>query len=593
MAFFNPSKVTRLIADASPVALGAVLLQFDKDEPRVISYANKSLSDTERRYSQTEKESLALVWAVERFYYYLAGMEFELVTDHKPLETIFKPTANAPARIERWLLRLQPFKFRVIYKSGKSNIADPLSRLCQIKIEESFDGGSEVYLCALVERNVPKAVRIAEVQAESENDTEINEACQRTISGDWKGAEKNVFHQYRYELTVVGSTLLRGTKLVIPMSLRQRLLRAAHEGHPGETVMKRRLRAKVWWPLIDRQAEAAVKQCQDCLLVAQPNRPPPMTRYTLPRGPWLEVAMDLLGPLPNGEYVLVIIDYYSRYTEVFFLTRITSENVIKCLKEVFARLGNPKSIRVDNGRQFTSQELRKYCEEEGIDLVFTPPYWPQANGEVENMNKAIGKRLKISHANGLNLKEETQKFLKMYNATPHGTTGKSPSELLFGRNIRDKIPSAADLELEGSDTETRSNDRRNKQKGKEREDNARRARPSDIAVGDKVVAQNLVKDHKLTTRFGQEEFIVQSKSGNEVTISNGDHTLRRHVTQVKSVPDTRLDNSETEEASASTSRNPTAGEEQTASDGEAGEVEARVPPLKLKKKDGMWQPREA
>lgn len=120
LVFFDPKRRTRLIADASPVALGAVLLQFDQEEqPQVISYANKSLSDTERRYSQTEKESLALVWAVERFFYYLAGLDFELVTDHKPLETIFKPAAKAPARIERWLLRLQPFKFKVIYKSGK------------------------------------------------------------------------------------------------------------------------------------------------------------------------------------------------------------------------------------------------------------------------------------------------------------------------------------------------------------------------------------------------------------------------------------------------------------------------------------------
>lgn len=126
LAFFDPNNLTRLIADASPVALGAVLLQFDKqNQPKVISYANKSLSDTERRYSQTEKESLALVWAVERFFYYLAGLEFELVTDHKPLETIFKPAAKAPARIERWLLRMQPFKFKVIYKSG--NFTDSFS----------------------------------------------------------------------------------------------------------------------------------------------------------------------------------------------------------------------------------------------------------------------------------------------------------------------------------------------------------------------------------------------------------------------------------------------------------------------------------
>lgn len=103
LAYFDPTRRIRLIADASPVALGAVLLQFDADTPKVISFASKSLSSTERRYSQTEKESLALMWSVERFHFYLAGLEFELMTDHKPLETIFKPTSKPPARIEGWV----------------------------------------------------------------------------------------------------------------------------------------------------------------------------------------------------------------------------------------------------------------------------------------------------------------------------------------------------------------------------------------------------------------------------------------------------------------------------------------------------------
>lgn len=194
------------------------------------------------------------------------------------------------------------------------------------------------------------------------------------------------------------------------------------------------------------------------MLVAQRSRPPPMTRHTLPSGPWTEIALDLLGPLPNGEIVLVVIDYYSRYTEVFFLKSTTSEKIISCLKEIFTRLGNPKTVRADNGKQFTTREFRAFCEEEGIKLEFAPPYWPQANGEVDNMNKSIGKRLKICHENGLNYKEETQKFLKIYNATPHGTTEKTPSELLYKRNIRDKIPAVADLLNEKNDEETRNKD---------------------------------------------------------------------------------------------------------------------------------------
>jgi len=107
---FNINTKTRLIAYASPVVLGCVLTQQDDNNQwRIISYASRSLSDCEKRYSQTEKEALALVYACERFYNWLYGIEFELVTDHKALEYIFTPRAKPNARIERWVLRLLRF----------------------------------------------------------------------------------------------------------------------------------------------------------------------------------------------------------------------------------------------------------------------------------------------------------------------------------------------------------------------------------------------------------------------------------------------------------------------------------------------------
>ena len=89
LGYFDKDAKTRIVADASPVGLGAILIQEQDGEDRVISYASKSLTDVERRYSQTEKEALALVWACERFHVYLYGIEIELCTDHKPLETIY------------------------------------------------------------------------------------------------------------------------------------------------------------------------------------------------------------------------------------------------------------------------------------------------------------------------------------------------------------------------------------------------------------------------------------------------------------------------------------------------------------------------
>jgi len=106
LGYYDKNAPTKVIADASLVGIGAVLVQEQGDELRVISYASRSLSDTERRYSQTEKEALALVWACERFHVYIYGSEFELLTDHKPLECIYSPKSKVCARIERWVLRM-------------------------------------------------------------------------------------------------------------------------------------------------------------------------------------------------------------------------------------------------------------------------------------------------------------------------------------------------------------------------------------------------------------------------------------------------------------------------------------------------------
>ena len=126
---------TQLVTDASNVGLGAVLLQQYEGETKVISYASRTLSDVETRYmySTTEKEALAVVWACEKFQIYLYGVNFELITDHKPLEVLYGTKSKPNARTERWVLRLMPFTYTIRYVPGPQNIADVLSRLVKNK----------------------------------------------------------------------------------------------------------------------------------------------------------------------------------------------------------------------------------------------------------------------------------------------------------------------------------------------------------------------------------------------------------------------------------------------------------------------------
>lgn len=535
LGYYNPNDRTLVIADASPVGLGSVLVQYDSNGPRIIACANKSLTDVEKRYCQTEKEALALVWAVEHFHIYLYGKDvFELVTDHKPLEVIFGPRSKPCARIERWVLRLQAYNYKVVYRPGKSNIADPLSRLCTSSYCTPFDDEHHVH--QIVEHAKPVALSLRTISEKSRSDNEFSLVREGLNNRKWD-ASINHYKIFENELWLHGNILLRGSKIVIPLELRPQVLASAHEGHPGIVNMKARLRTKVWWPKIDKDAENIVKKCRGCTLVSGPNPPTPMKRRELPTQAWVDTAVDFLGPLPSGDYLFVIIDYFSRYKEIKIMKSISSKDTINVLKEIFSRLGIPVSITCDNGRQFISNEFRCFCEDLGIITYNTIPYWPQQNGEVERQNRDILKRLKISQIEKSNWKDDLFKYLMMYNSTPHGTTGKSPSELFYGRQFRDKLPSLIGIERNDADSEVRDRDAENKIKGKINEDRKRKAKEQYVAVGQKVYVKNLTKSNKLTPTFDPEPHTVVSTQGNEISIRNDatGQEYKRNVIHLKRV----------------------------------------------------------
>ena len=180
LAYFDVNSKTSIVADASPVGLGAVLIQLQGVEWRVIDYASRGLTDVERRYSQTEREALALVWACERLNMYIFGRDFELETDHKPLKYIYSQKSKPSARVERWVLRLQAYDFKVIYRPGRTNIADAWSRLnCRVPCSE---GEHYDHVRRVVENSTPCALTPSEIEKASAAHPEISlvKECLRT-----------------------------------------------------------------------------------------------------------------------------------------------------------------------------------------------------------------------------------------------------------------------------------------------------------------------------------------------------------------------------------------------------------------------------
>ncbi|XP_015749019.1 PREDICTED: uncharacterized protein K02A2.6-like [Acropora digitifera] len=159
--------------------------------------------------------------------------------------------------------------------------------------------------------------------------------------------------------------------------------------------MKQRLRSKVWWPGIDRQAEKFCKTCHGCQLVSHPANPEPIKPTPLPRGSWQDLAVDLLGPLPSGDSVLVVVDYVSRFYETGVMRSTTTEKIIERLEDIFRTHGLPLSVTSDNGPQFRSDVFERYFEGRGVEHWKTAALWPQANGEVERQNRSLLKRTRL------------------------------------------------------------------------------------------------------------------------------------------------------------------------------------------------------
>ncbi|XP_044163820.1 uncharacterized protein K02A2.6-like [Acropora millepora] len=204
------------------------------------------------------------------------------------------------------------------------------------------------------------------------------------------------------ELCTIGKLVMRGDRIVIPNTLRKRVLEAAHEGHQGIVKTKSRLRTKVWWPKMDSDAERICKSCHGCQVVGQLNVLEPMKRTEPPSGPWQDVAVDLMGPMPTGESLLVVVDYYSRYYEVVIMHSTTTEKIVDALSTIFARFGFPYSLKSDNGSQFLSENFQTFLQESGIEHRTSPPLWPQANGEVGRQNRTLLKALKVAQVEGKN-----------------------------------------------------------------------------------------------------------------------------------------------------------------------------------------------
>ncbi|CAB3998121.1 uncharacterized protein K02A2.6-like, partial [Paramuricea clavata] len=492
MAYFDQTKETELITDASPFGLSAILTQKvpGSDQRNVVAYISRSLSDVERRYCQTEREALAIVWAIERLHIYLYGGHFTLITDCKPVELILNnPQSRPPARIERWNLRLQDYDFNVRYTKGLDNPSDFLSRHLPVNNttdDRQFQTMADNYVCFLAQHAVPRAMTLPEIQQATMADSTL-QILSNLITTELTLNEHD-------------GIILRGSRIVLPESLTLKAVQIAHEGHQGLVKTKQLLREKVWYPGIDKLAKHTVDTCLLCQANGPNSHQEPLRMTTLPPQPWHTVNIDFCGPFLGGSYLLVIIDAYSRFPEVEIVSSTSAKSTILKLERIFATHDIPKVLKSDNGPPFQSHEFSLYLKELGIKHKPSSPLWPQGNGQAENFMKPLVKAVKSAHHENKDWKREMFKFLLNYRATPHSTTGKSPSELLYNRKIQTKLPQVTVENDSSLHQEVKERDERLKKNQKEYADSKRRVKCADIKKSDLVLVRQ-PKANKMSTKY--------------------------------------------------------------------------------------------
>ena len=538
LQYFDPEKETKILVDASPVGLGAILMQEEDEVSYVVAYASHALTSVQQRYSQTEREGLAVLWACKHFHLYIFGKPILVLTDHKPLLGLYNnPKAQLPVRMQNWALRLQPYQLTVQYRRGSDNPADYLSRHPKQQKSEAeaevVTMVTEAQVQYVVDNATPKAMSTEEVREATAQDATLQAAAKAMETGAWNN--KSLLYRVRHELSMMDGIMLKGNKIVVPETLQARAVQLAHEGHQGIVKTKALARERIWFPGIDKKIEQVVKDCFACQVTTPTVTREPLQMSELPEGPWEELSLDF-GHISATEYIMVLTDEYSRFPIVEVIQSTSSRTVIPRLDKILSEFGFPISLKTDNGPPFNSSEFAAYAEAMKFKHRKITPLWPRANAETERFMRTVKKSIKAARIEQKPWKQELQKFLRSYRSTPHTTTGETPFEMLMRREMKIKLPQ---LDLKKTqpdpcDERMRRRDKAEKLKMKAYADSKAYVRPSDIQMGDSVVVKD-TSIKKSGTPYDPEPLEVVQKKGSMITAENGRKTVTRNSSFFKQV----------------------------------------------------------
>ena len=448
LRYYDRNDDINLEVDASQKGLGCALIQ--KGKP--VAFGSKTLTDCQSRYSNIEREMLAVVYGIQRYHTYLYARPFTVITDHKPLVNITaKPIHTAPPRLQSMLMLIQGYRFTVKYRPGEQMIlADSLSRSPNPHNKEEIDFDLRVDGVKMeIDHRPIELINFPPykqdlLREETIKDPVLN-ALKEVIHTGWPDSinllptDLRPYWSFRETLAIEAGIIFKGRQVIIPKSMQEDILEQLHQGHQGIEKTRKLARDTVYWININRQIDLLCKACEACQQLQQTNMREPLITHKIPAKPWQYISSDMFEC--EGKSFLITVDRYSKYPLVDVMTRTTSYEVAEKIKFYCSLFGRPDEIMTDNGPQYSGQAFKQFTKDWNISHVTSSPNYARSNGFIERHVKHIKPIIKKT----IKCKQDIQQALLIIRATPIDSKVPSPAELLFGRPIATQLPHHEDI----------------------------------------------------------------------------------------------------------------------------------------------------